>query len=89
MKEVSGFAFPANAIEAKDWTRRVDYRALACNVLAVATTRIEGTWSAYIKAVAGYCHDDEWQNVLTEGDKLQADIAKVIFPRFAEIPYAP
>ncbi len=66
------------------------YVTLSRQVVAVATTRVEGAWSAYIGAVHGECHADEWRQVLNHGDKLGEEIAKAIFPQFAkEGPYAP
>jgi len=63
-------------------------RAFAMRVLAVATTRIEGKWSAYIDAVPGYNHDAEFLPVLQEGEKLSEPIARIMFPEFNPIPYA-
>src|SRR3990167_6286294 len=40
--------FPKTIEEAKTWSRCILRRALASRVLAVAVTRIEGTWRAYI-----------------------------------------
>jgi len=62
--------------------------ALASRVLAVAHTRIEGAWCAYIDSVPGINHRDESEIVLNDGDKLSEDIARVIFPEFIDIPYA-
>jgi len=64
------------------------YRALSTKVLAVAKTRIEGAWAAYIDAVPGQSHDDEWTPVLERGTKLDESIAIAIFPSFADLPYA-
>ena len=61
--------------------------ALSSKVLAVAHTRIEGTWCAYIDAVPGWRHDDEAWAVLLHGEKLSEGVAKVLFPAF-EGPYA-
>lgn len=65
-----------------DWQVEQRYTALARTVIAVATTRIEGTWAAYIASVPGVKHDHEWRRVLEYGDKLPEDIAKAIFPDF-------
>ena len=82
--------FPARgdtaAIEA--WTPHTQYRALSSTVIAMATTRIEGTWRAYIDGVPGHDHGDEWQAVLAHGAALDEHIAAVVFPEFAGIPYA-
>ena len=71
-----------------DWQPKIKLHGLAMRVLAVATTRIEGTWKAYIDAVPGMDHDKEYEQVLRHGDQLGEDIAKALFPGFADIPYA-
>ncbi len=65
----------------------VQWLALASKVIAVAATRVEGTWKAYIDCVPGLCHSDEWEAVLANGDPLHEPVARAIFPRFADIPY--
>jgi len=65
----------------------ISMHALAADVLAVATTRVEGAWCAYIAAVAGIRHDEEYQAVLRTGEKLPERIAKVLFPG-CDLPYA-
>jgi hypothetical protein len=70
-----------------DWTPEITIKALAMRVLAVATTRVEGAWCAYIDAVPGQRHRDEYQAVLDHGEKLREDIARVMFPRI-DLPYA-
>jgi len=74
----------------KPYPEQTTYVALACDVVAVAITRQEGKWCAYCKAVRGFSHEDEWQEVLRTGEKLSETIAKAIFPDFAalELPYA-
>jgi hypothetical protein len=63
-------------------------RPLSARVLAVARTRVEGTWAAYIDAVAGVNHDYEKDVVLRNGDKLTEELAIAIFPEFKDVPYA-
>ena len=75
-------------MKADEFQERVIRRPLAAKVMAVATTRIEGTWSAYIDAVPGQKHSDEWQEVLGTGNKLDVNVAKAIFPEFKGVPYA-
>lgn len=59
------------------------YFALASRVLAVAKQGGRGDdWSAYIDAVDGKDHDQEWQKVVTHGTKLFYAYAKVMFPDF-------
>ena len=71
-----------------DWTPTVRIHALANKVLAVAATRVEGTWVAYCDAVPGDKHTAEANAVLANGDKLMEEVARVLFPIFADIPYA-
>lgn len=80
--------FPKSSDEARVW-RSVTYRrALAQRVLAVAHTRIEGTWSVYIDGVPGIRHDLEVTAVLDHGEKLEESIARILFPIFDSVPYA-
>ena len=64
------------------------YRALASRVLAVAHTRVEGTWCAYCDSVPGNDHQHEQDAVLRLGDKLGEPVARLLFPGFHERPYA-
>ena len=70
------------------WHPYIIHHALHTNVLAVATTRIEGKWTAYISNVPGHHHDVEKHGVLRHGEKLAEEIAVVLFPDFKGIPYA-
>lgn len=88
MKTIDGYKFPETPAEAADWTPDVRVVALDRTVLAVARTRVEGAWGAYIAAVPGLNHDDEFDAVLREGGKLHEPIAMAIFPTFAAIPWA-
>jgi hypothetical protein len=71
-----------------DWKPIVRRHALAMCVLAVARTRIEGAWAAYIDAVPGNDHGREAAEVLAHGDKLGESVARILFPEFVELPYA-
>ena len=70
------------------WEPTIRIHPLAAKVLAAATTRIEGTWKAYINSVPGKRHDLEYNEVLRHGDEIPEHIAKVMFPDFADLPYA-
>lgn len=70
------------------WTPMVRVHPLASKVLAVAATRVEGTWAAYCDAVPGINHHSEAGAVLTSGDKLMEEVARVLFPGFDEVPYS-
>ncbi len=74
----------------KEFREFVCLRALAMRVLAVAQTRIEGTWCAYIDAVPGARHREEYAAVLRHGDKLDEEVAAALFPWLASlgVPYA-
>ena len=71
-----------------DWTPLVVRSALAMKVLAVAQTRVEGAWSAYIDAVPGMDHEAEQEAVLRHGEKLPEAVARLLFPSMEAIPYA-
>jgi hypothetical protein len=71
-----------------DFTPHVRYKVLAMRVLAVATTRVEGTWAAYCDAVPGQNHEREHADVLLYGDKLAEVLARPLFPEFKDVPYA-
>ena len=88
MKTIGNYRFPETCDEANAWEPATRWRALNRDVLAVATTRVEGTWKAYCAAVPGYNHDDEWQAVLDQGCPMTDAVAKVLFPEFDGIPYA-
>lgn len=85
--------FPTNEEEARSWkATRVPYQ-LSAHLLVVAQTRIECAWAAYIGAMGqqdyGVDNHFAYKYVAMVGDKLPEEIARVIFPQFAEVPYAP
>jgi len=80
--------FPKSQEGARDWKPMVIGHALAQRVLAVARTRVECAWAAYIDAVPGYDHGAESEAVLDHGDKLPERIARTLFPLFDAVPYA-
>lgn len=67
--------------------KEIHYKALAQRVVVVATTRVDG-WCAYIDAVPGQKHSEEFVEVLHHGDKLSEKFARALFTEFEEIPYA-
>ncbi len=81
--------FPKTPDEARDWTPLVRTYRLSSKVLAVANSRIECAWAAYIDAVPGEDHSREAFLVLESGDKLAEPIARLLFPLFDDVPYAP
>ena len=80
--------FPRNMRESQKFEPVIFHKALNVNVLAVARTRIEGAWGAYIAAVPGLRHEDERAAVLGYGAKLREPVARAIFPMFKGVPYA-
>jgi len=80
--------FPTTPEERRTWLPYVHTRALGSQVLAVAQTRIEGAWAAYVDAVPGERHREEWEDVLKDGDKLPENVARAVFGEFEDIPYA-
>lgn len=74
--------------EARAWTPIVRRLALHRQILAVARTRIEGKWAAYIAPVPGVDHSIEQGDVLSTGRKLPESIARCMFGQFDELPYA-
>jgi len=56
-------------------------RALARKVLVVASiTKKVNEWKAYIDAVEGLSHENEWRKVVRSGTKIDHRIAKILFP---------
>lgn len=88
MKSINGFEFPASPADTEKWKPTVVRIALHRNVLVVAHTRIEGAWAAYCGPVLGNNHEEEYHNVLREGDKISENLARVMFPIFEGLPYA-
>ena len=82
------YYFPRNGEEAETWQPYSLQRALASRVLAVAKTRVEGAWAAYIDAVPGQDHEREVDEVLRSGVKLPEGVALEVFPQFDGVRYA-
>lgn len=61
------------------------YRALSSRVLAVAVAndRVKD-WAAYIDAVPGKNHDQEYMMASKTGERLPQNIAEILFPVFSE-----
>lgn len=81
------FPTPGDVEACKAWRPYRTWSALATTVLCAATTRIEGTWTAYCRDVPGIRHDAEVEDVFEWGDKLPERIARAIFPVFEGVPY--
>ena len=80
--------FPRNSRDAQKFEAAVFHTALSVNVLAVARTRIEGAWAAYIGVANSYRHEDDRDSILNYGAKLREPVARAIFPMFKGVPYA-
>lgn len=80
--------FPTSVSTALEFTPLVFIHPLETHVLAVARTRVECAWSAYVAAVPGMSHLEEAPAVLERGAKLDEAIARVLFPRLDGVPYA-
>ncbi len=76
------------AADANAWKRDVQVIALSSKVLAVAATRSDGTWKAYVDAVPGMDHDHEWARVLSQGCPMMERWARGIFPRLKGMRYS-
>lgn len=88
MKEIAGYQFPETEEEREAWKEVWGMFPLAQHVLCVAHTRMEGAWTAYCDHVPGDNHDREADAVLAHGEKLPEEIARIMFPQFADLPWA-
>jgi hypothetical protein len=64
--------------------RKTRWIALDQKVIAVAVEGEVGDWTAYIGAVEGKDHNEEWRQVAKYGSKLPRKVAEAIFPDFAK-----
>lgn len=87
-EDIAQFNADMRRIAAANWEPTILHRALSPRVLAVARTRIEGAWAAYCDAVPGKSHKAERNAVLETGAKLDENVARMLFPSFAGLPYA-
>jgi len=65
----------------------VEWKALSCQVIAVAVEGEVGDWAAYIGAVDGRDHEKEWPEVAKYGAKLDRRIAEILFPQFKKLKW--
>ncbi|WP_294124225.1 hypothetical protein [Sphingomonas sp.] len=77
-------ARPPEAVEFEG--RKCQLRVLTREVLIVATHTVGG-WKAYVGIVPGRSHKEEWPTVLSYGDTLAEDVARFLFPDFADENY--
>ena len=80
--------FPKSVDEAQVFEPLIRFRPLSARVLCVARTRVECSWAAYVDAVPGMSHCKETAPVLDYGAKLAEPLARILFPEFADVPYA-
>ncbi len=57
------------------------YTQLSQYILVVLSRREDG-WCAYIGAVRGNRHSDEWQGVIATGNKLKPEVAEAIVKHY-------
>ncbi len=74
--------------DSKEFERFVLNYPLHINCLVAATTRVEGSWSAYCAPVKGWDHKEEAKGVLQHGDKVPQELARALFPYFDGLPYS-
>jgi len=72
---------------------KIIFKALACRVIAVAvfTLKDDGSifeWRCYIDAVPGHNHNQEYMEVAKLGDKVNYELASMIFPGYGFKEYA-
>ncbi len=79
--------FPENPAEAKGWKPEISVFPLATTIIAVANTRIEGAWCAYI-GVTGNSHEASIPDVRSHGAKLPESVARAMFEFYKGVPYA-
>jgi len=65
-----------------EWKRQVRWTVLDKRVIAVAMEGSIRDWAAYIGAVPGNNHNEEWLSVYENGSKLPRKVAEVLFPDF-------
>ena len=68
-------------------TKRMRYTILGKNVIAVAKEGGNNDWAAYIDTVPGISHELEAEHVMTNGDKLQQKVARILFPEFRDLAW--
>ena len=69
----------------------MEYHALDRNIIAVATfipSSGAKAWGAYIAIVPGKDHRSEQIDVVRNGTRLRENVAKALFPSWANWPYA-
>ena len=67
--------------------RKTRWMALDSRVIAVAVEGSIGDWTAYIGAVQGKNHNEEWEEVAQRGTKLPKEVAQLLFPDFKHLVY--
>lgn len=76
----------------KAWKPKIIQRSLgqfgALWITAVARTRIEGSWGAYVGITTGDYPEIEQKRILDHGAKLRSEVADAIFPELAAIRYS-
>lgn len=83
LEEKKEEGMPKGVFELKQGKKYQRY-ILARRVMAVAVYDEKvGDWAAYVDAVPGHRHEEEWQEVVDHGLKLPKRVAEVLFPALA------
>ena len=88
MKTIANIDFPTQPDEFAKWKPQIRHVALHRKFLAVAVPRIEGTWKCFGVSAPGLDHHSEEAAWEYDGCEMPERIARAIFPRYDEIPYA-
>lgn len=84
MRTIGNFDFPDTSDDARVWEARVFAEHLSPEVMAVARTRIEGRWSAYVAPIDSD-DKDALSKVLRWGTKMREPHARAIFPNLSAV----
>jgi hypothetical protein len=62
------------------------WKCIGARILVVACQKFDG-WKAYIDQVPGRNFDEEANDVARYGSGISEDLARFLFPQFANKPY--
>lgn len=66
---------------------KMNYVVLDTRVIAVAIEGEAHDWAAYIGAVEGNNHSQEYKEVAEHGNKLPKYVAEILFPDFKKLSW--
>ena len=88
-KTIGGHLFPANRVAGCIWEPAIFHRSVGPEIVAVAKSRIEGKWRAYIATTTEANHDNAIEATINWGIPVDEKLARGLFPvEFTEVPYA-